>query len=447
MSRTKTKTRNLFKLSYTPIFISLTALTGCGTPLFWAETTDKPGVQNEYVEIHIGDDARLGWDLLKIEEQTGALASINIQPNIGTVDTQTNSILFTPKYTSSYTANFTGNDTTITETDVDVVVLREYCTGNDNLESPYAVELDIQVPNPTNFPNGNYPAVVFIHGGGWSGGDYTELYKYLPEATTRGYVAVSVSYRLNIEGQIVWPGHIQDVKCAVRWLRSNASTLNINPAAIAAVGHSAGGHLAAMLGVTDSSNDPVKQAVIDGFNNGDVQLIEGGNIDINDSVQAVVSMAGVHNLESVYFDNPTQVAADTLEGLLGEVPIEGEENLTIKQASPVYFVDAESAAKPFLILNSEEDFLVPTSQGCELKLAIEAAGGTDATFLLYPTGGHLSYIDYRNVKQHFAGGNIEKTVLNVFSFLDYHLKSGPAPSYSDPMIGSADCEEIIGNTE
>ena len=131
---------------------------------------------------------------------------------------------------------------------------------------------------------------------------------------------------------------------------------------------------------------------------------------------------------------------------LGEQPVAGEENLSFKQASPTYFVNSNSAAKPYLIINSEVDGLVPHTQGCELKLALEAAGATDATMLLYPEGGHLSFIDYRNVKTLAASDNLADSVLNIFSFLDHHLKAADAPDYSESdasVLDSATCVEIL----
>ncbi|MCB1020254.1 MAG: alpha/beta hydrolase, partial [Acidobacteria bacterium] len=94
------------------------------------------------------------------------------------------------------------------------------------------------------------PAIVLVHGGGWSSGDKGgKLWRTLPvEFAQRGYVAASVNYRLTDEAPT--PAQIEDVKAAVRWLRANAERLRLDPDRIGAFGHSAGAHLVALLGLT-----------------------------------------------------------------------------------------------------------------------------------------------------------------------------------------------------
>jgi acetyl esterase/lipase len=94
------------------------------------------------------------------------------------------------------------------------------------------------------------PAVVMIHGGGWRAGDKAS---WAPEATRlaeRGWVAFSVNYRLDEPSP--FPAEIDDVQAAVRWVRANAEEYRVDPARIAAVGESAGGHLTAMLATLGS---------------------------------------------------------------------------------------------------------------------------------------------------------------------------------------------------
>jgi acetyl esterase/lipase len=89
---------------------------------------------------------------------------------------------------------------------------------------------------------GNGMATIHIHGGGFTGGSKNSLTERVPPYARRGYVALAVQYRLT--GQAKWPSQIEDVKAAIRWARANAKSLNVDPAKIAVVGHSAGGHLA-----------------------------------------------------------------------------------------------------------------------------------------------------------------------------------------------------------
>jgi len=99
-----------------------------------------------------------------------------------------------------------------------------------------------------------FPAVVIIHGGGWSGGEKRAA-REINIGTTlakNGYVGMSIDYALaKKEGTTpTWPQNLHDCKTAVRWLRANAARLHVDPDRIGAIGGSAGGHLASMLAVT-----------------------------------------------------------------------------------------------------------------------------------------------------------------------------------------------------
>src|SRR5712691_3000594 len=94
-----------------------------------------------------------------------------------------------------------------------------------------------------------FPALVCIHGGGWRIGNRQQLDQSIETFAGRGYVAVTVSYRL--APQAKFPAQIEDCKATVRWLRANAKDLKINPERIGALGFSAGAHLACLLGTTD----------------------------------------------------------------------------------------------------------------------------------------------------------------------------------------------------
>ncbi len=102
---------------------------------------------------------------------------------------------------------------------------------------------------PQGPADGLRPALVFVHGGGWRGGDKgAGQFKSLPERfAARGYVCISVNYRLTDEAP--FPACLEDVKCAVRWLRAHAGEYHIDPDRIGAYGNSAGAHLVSLLGL------------------------------------------------------------------------------------------------------------------------------------------------------------------------------------------------------
>ena len=113
------------------------------------------------------------------------------------------------------------------------------------------------------FPSGDFrsnrPAVVFIHGGGFTGGDKAEYRSASVSADLcrAGYVVVSCNYVLGPKDKPgVWPQNIADCRNAVRWVRAHAKELGVNPDKIAVAGGSAGGYLALMVGLSDDKTGP-----------------------------------------------------------------------------------------------------------------------------------------------------------------------------------------------
>ncbi len=121
------------------------------------------------------------------------------------------------------------------------------------------------------------PAVLLIHGGGWRSGDRSQQIPMAGQLAANGYVAVTVEYRLSTEA--LYPAAVHDLKAAVRWLRANAGKYGIDPTKIAALGCSAGGQLAALLGTTS-----------------DIAKLEGTagcHAGHSSAVQAVVDVDGI----------------------------------------------------------------------------------------------------------------------------------------------------------
>jgi len=111
--------------------------------------------------------------------------------------------------------------------------------------------LDMAMPEKP--ATANRPALVIVHGGGWaSGSKSVDVYqKMMKDYAKKGYVTINVEYRLT--GEAPFPACIEDVKCAVRWLRAHANDYQVDPNRVGAYGHSAGAHLALMLGMVPAS--------------------------------------------------------------------------------------------------------------------------------------------------------------------------------------------------
>lgn len=119
-------------------------------------------------------------------------------------------------------------------------------------------ELKLNVFNPPEWKSSDRrPAIVFFHGGGWVGGSPKQFLKHCEYLAMRGMVAIEADYRHIAKGDKGPPTDcVHDAKSAMRWVRSHAVELGIDPQRIAAGGGSAGGHLAAFVGMVEGLDDP-----------------------------------------------------------------------------------------------------------------------------------------------------------------------------------------------
>ncbi len=196
-----------------------------------------------------------------------------------------------------------------------------------------AIELkaDLYLPKGA----GPFPAVVYIHGGGWSGGDRTQLRRQAAYLAERGIAGMAIDYRLS--GQAPYPAALEDCLAAVRWLREHAGKYRINPARLAAAGSSAGGHLASLLGLTATGAD---------------------------RLAAVVALNPVLDLPGM--GGRAEMVARFLGG-----PCE-EKAAICREASPLYRIHTE--APPFFIAHGAADKTVPYSQAVAMTEKLKAAG-------------------------------------------------------------------------
>ncbi|WP_395743261.1 alpha/beta hydrolase [Prosthecobacter sp.] len=119
-------------------------------------------------------------------------------------------------------------------------------------------ELRLTIVNPPDWKASDQrPAMVFFHGGGWVGGKPVQFTQHSEYLATRGMVCVQVEYRLIQKGDEGPPiDCVHDAKSAMRWVRGHAGELGIDPKRIGAGGGSAGGHLAAFVGMVEGLDDP-----------------------------------------------------------------------------------------------------------------------------------------------------------------------------------------------
>ena len=230
-----------------------------------------------------------------------------------------------------------------------------YCTAD-------GVALKLDLAYPKNFANKPAPIAVFIHGGGWTagnknGGTNTADAK---ELLARGYIVAALDYRL--APQFKWPAQITDVKCAIRYLRAHATQYQINPTKIGVWGSSAGGHLVAMLGTTDTSA---------GFDVGEY-------LTHSSRVQAVVDLFGPADLPALLSTN-AQLVGNRVFGSTSR------DDSVLIQASPITYITRDDP--PFLILQGDQDKTVPLAQSETLNAKLQA-GGVPTQLVIVKNAGH-----------------------------------------------------------
>jgi acetyl esterase/lipase len=219
--------------------------------------------------------------------------------------------------------------------------------------------------------------VVFLHGGGWrlgSRGAVGPMYagqdpSPFERMAQAGIAVASADYRLS--GEAVWPAQLHDAKAAVRWLRARADELGVDPDRIAAWGESAGGHLAALLGLT--AGDPALE----------------GDVGITGPSSAVVTVAAWYApSDLVRFVDDT--GGDPADATTREAQLLGGTTASrpgaAAQASPLTHVSPD--APPFLLLHGAADRFVPCVQSERLHAALVEAG-VEVELDLYEDAVHM----------------------------------------------------------
>lgn len=209
--------------------------------------------------------------------------------------------------------------------------------------------LDLYIPQ-TPLQSDRFPAVLVIHGGGWSGGDKADAReKQIAETLARaGFVAASVNYLLSTKEAPSWPTNIHDVKTAIRFLRANAAKYKIAPDKFGTIGGSAGGHLSMLMGWT--GDEP--------------RLDPPAFPGVSTRIHAIVDLYGVPDVR-LPLSKGTRGCGEGWTGLkMSEHPA------LFELLSPITHVTNDGA--PVLILHGTLDTTVPIGQTEALVKVLEA---------------------------------------------------------------------------
>jgi acetyl esterase/lipase len=246
--------------------------------------------------------------------------------------------------------------------------------------------------------DGPFPCIVWIHGGGWAGGNRGDFQGPVEMSAQRGFVAATISYRFHDGTQQkaatknTHPAQVHDCKAAIRWLRKNADKYQIDPNGIGVIGASAGGHLSLMLGLTEEK---------DGLEE------EGADKTVSSRVQAVVNIFGPTEMVSQHKGAP--IARYLVEGLCGGTPESASE--AYKSASPLTYLTQNDP--PILTFHGTTDNIVPVQQA---KLLDEKCKeiGVAHELKLFEGQGHG-----------FDGKTNAESGQMAFDFFGKHLKTKP----------------------
>ncbi len=249
--------------------------------------------------------------------------------------------------------------------------------------------LDLYLPQGAQ---GRLPVIVFLHGGGWSGGTRTMGPDFRRFFARDGFAMAAIEYRLT--PSVLFPANVEDVKTAVRWLRANAATYGLDADRIGLWGTSAGGHLAAVAGLSprgvfegtgDLDQSSAVQCVLDAYGPAAFHLMDA---------QTEAERATLHPLPPALAQAPTMRPPTTRhdeatspESRLVGAPIQTVPD-RVRAASPLTYVT--SGAPPFLIMHGLADSSVPHHQSVLLHESLVAAGN-DATLRLVDGLPHMFF--------------------------------------------------------
>jgi acetyl esterase/lipase len=225
-----------------------------------------------------------------------------------------------------------------------------------NDSNPYH-KLDVYLPNSP----GPFPAIIYIHGGGWVQGNKSDLSDVAQVYAKRGIAGFSIDYTLAKVNQTAWPQNIDDVIAALSYIKQNAATYHIDPNRIAVLGSSAGAQLASLVGTLQGNEPFLTNTSLSG--------------PIHSQVCLVMNYDGVEDLEYVG-QNSTEnlnLLINIVGNQFGGVTYNQSASLW-REASPVTYMAAGDPA--FVFVHGAEDRIVPIQVAQSFNSKLQTAGVT-----------------------------------------------------------------------
>ncbi|OBI53344.1 esterase [Mycobacterium kyorinense] len=211
------------------------------------------------------------------------------------------------------------------------------------------------------------PVLIYVPGGAWVHGSRAlQGYALMSHLAELGWVCLSIDYRVAPHHR--WPSHITDVKSAIAWARANVDKFGGDRDFVAVAGSSAGGHLAALAGLT--GNDPELQA----------ELASGSDT----AVDAVVGVYGRYDWEDRSTAERVRFV-DFLERVVVNRRIDRHPDV-FRKASPIARVHPD--APPFLVIHGSNDTVIPVAQARSFVERLRSVSRSAVSYVELPGAGH-----------------------------------------------------------
>jgi acetyl esterase/lipase len=254
------------------------------------------------------------------------------------------------------------------------------------------IDLELDIYRHRSMPR-RCPVLLQVHGGGWVIGDKKEqALPLMNQMAARGWLCVSANYRLSPHA--TFPEHLHDVKKALAWVRENGERYGADPDFIVVTGGSAGGHLAALTGLT--ANDPVFQP---GFEH------------VDTSVDACVPIYGVYDWTDRFGLWHRKGLDRLLEQRIIKCSIKESPDL-YRRGSPMDHVHPK--CPPFLVVHGDKDSLAPVEEARRFVDMLKKAGGAPVVYAEIPNAQHAFEI-FKSLRSQMVVDGIERYLAYVYS--------------------------------
>jgi acetyl esterase/lipase len=260
-----------------------------------------------------------------------------------------------------------------------------------NDSNPYHL-MDVYLP----VGSGPYPAIIYVHGGGWTGGSRSNFNVTAAFYANRGIAGFAIDYTLSTGNKTAWPENIQDVVESVRYIREHADVWGIDPNRLAILGYSAGAQLASLEGTLSGNESFIASS--------------SGDVKIRSQVRLVIDYSGATDLEYIGKYQSLSLINRITSNALGNVTYSSNSSLWAT-ASPATYISGDDPI--FCIIHGTNDTVVPIQVAESFAAKLDAAG-VETHLIKVPDGDHQILTSYsENLVARYSLEPLLKEVFNL----------------------------------